>query len=1069
MNRWFFILIPGEIMSDFIFRNGLKKIDQQVQEVIKRESERQIHKLIMIPSESEAPEAVRECLGSIFQNLYAEGYPDDETRLLDEKDILDFTSRINHFRRFSDPRYYKGVEFADIIEALARRRCAEVFATPIISADELYVNVQPLSGAPANNAVYQALIQPGDTIMGMNLLHGGHLTHGSSVNRSGKLYKVIHYNVNAETEQIDYDSLAKLALDTKPKVIIAGYSSYPWVPDWKRFREIADSIGAYILADVSHIAGLIAANLVPSPVGFADVITFTTHKTLCGPRGACILTTNDALSKKIDKAVFPGEQGGPHVNVIAAMAVTFKLAKTAQFKNLQRTILENCQTLIKQLQNRGLRIAYGGSNTHLANIDCKSVKNIDGVTLSGDMAARILDLVGIVTNANTIPGDKVTAQASGIRLGTPWISQRGLKSVEVNKVADIIADVLFACEPYQVEGKSGISNRAKIDYRIFENAKIRVREVIEKFIPPNKEQEKLVYPFFFFKDDQSLFSKSGKTKESGKIKKSVANAVIEIQGEHARQFVNFAFSADINNLKTNHGINSNLITPEGIVKGQLVLINPHCFQFVFPVKNFGLVSSWLRDLSDGYIAFDEDLFRRLPGPVSITEKSAGKTIKLIKDESINLKPYFIGISDRLETKLSKFKWEPQNESSIRRTPLFEIHQQLKAKIIPFAGWEMPVWYTSVIEEHLAVRQAAGLFDVAHMGVYQAEGPDACPFLDCVCANDISNLAVGESCYTHFLDPDADVIDDLLVYRHQTEKYLVVVNASNDDKDWAWLNAVKSGNVLVDRSKPWAQSFGRKVILRNLRDPREGKDMRVDLALQGPKSRDILLSLPWDEVSRRKINRLNRTQLCTVKFQDFDLIVSRTGYTGEKIAYELFLHPSKLVEFWNLLMQYGKSYGLKPCGLGARDSLRTEAGLPLYGHEMGGELNLNVADAGFGSYVKIYKPWFIGRESFINREKNRKGTVARFRFVEQHVRMAHLGDEVWDASGKVIGKVTSCAIDTQGFLTGQAYLPNEMSKENQKIFIYQQVKKQADQRNINLKPGERGSTPDEAIVVSRFPK
>lgn len=203
-------------------------------------------------------------------------------RWMNESEILDFPARLSYYRRYSDPRYYKGVEYADIIESLARRRCAETFAANKITANDLFVNVQPLSGAPANNAVYGALIQPGDTILGMNLLHGGHLSHGSSVNRSGKLYKAIHYTVDPETEKIDYDQVEQIARENNPKIIIAGYSSYPWVPDWERFRKIADSIGAYLLADVSHIAGLIAGKAIPSPVGHAHIITFTTHKTMIG-------------------------------------------------------------------------------------------------------------------------------------------------------------------------------------------------------------------------------------------------------------------------------------------------------------------------------------------------------------------------------------------------------------------------------------------------------------------------------------------------------------------------------------------------------------------------------------------------------------------------------------------------------------------------------------------------------------------------------------------------------------------------------------------------------------------
>ncbi|HJW90992.1 MAG TPA: hypothetical protein VJ436_10175, partial [Anaerolineales bacterium] len=239
-------------MSDFLFRGSLEALDPSLHELIQLEAERQFRKLILIPSESGAPLAVRETLSSAFQNIYAEGYPDEETRWMDEVEILDYQARLAHFRRYSDPRYYKGVEYADVVEALARRRCAETFAANGVSADDLYVNVQPLSGAPANNAVYHALVNPGETILGMNLLHGGHLSHGSPVNRSGKFYNAIHYTVDPDTERLDYDAVEALAREHRPKFIIAGYSSYPWAVDWARFRAIADAAGALLFADIAH-------------------------------------------------------------------------------------------------------------------------------------------------------------------------------------------------------------------------------------------------------------------------------------------------------------------------------------------------------------------------------------------------------------------------------------------------------------------------------------------------------------------------------------------------------------------------------------------------------------------------------------------------------------------------------------------------------------------------------------------------------------------------------------------------------------------------------------------------
>jgi glycine hydroxymethyltransferase len=401
--------------------------------------------------------------------------------------------------------------------------------------------------------------------------------------------------------------------------------------------------------------------------------------------------------------------------------------------------------------------------------------------------------------------------------------------------------------------------------------------------------------------------------------------------------------------------------------------------------------------------------------------------------------------------------------------LYEVHKSSGGRMVPFAGWEMPVQYSGIYEEHLATRNAAGLFDVSHMGVYEVRGPDAASFLDTICGNDCGGLQPGESLYSQFLTPDADVIDDTLVYRRASDKFLVVVNASNDDKDRTWFESVRDGTVRIDNARPWARTYGYNAEIRNLRDPKAGEDMRVDIALQGPKSRDILLAMGTDEETRKKVIGLKRTQLCdavignpsTGSGQRFDLVVSRTGYTGEKMAFELFVHPEHAAEFWNALIKAGEPFGLKPIGLGARDSLRTEAGLPLYGHEMGlgsgkfGERDLGVAEGGFGSYIKPYKPWFIGRDAYVAREQERKGVVVRFRFDDQRVRMAHPGDPVVNGNGERIGWVTSCAIDGERFLTGQAYLENAYTKIDTPIGIHQ--------------GGNMDRPATAAKVVSRFPK
>ncbi|HPH94914.1 MAG TPA: glycine cleavage system aminomethyltransferase GcvT [Anaerolineaceae bacterium] len=1035
-------------MTDFLFRGKLSDLDPDVYELTQLEAERQVRKLIMIPSESTAPAAVREALGSVFQNIYAEGYPDEETRWMTEEEILDYPARLGQYRRFGDPRYYKGVEYADVVESLARRRCAEAFAANGITADTLYANVQPLSGAPANNAVYTALLTPGDTILGMNLLHGGHLSHGSSVNRSGKWFKAVHYAVDPVTEQINYESVEALAKEHKPKIIIAGYSSYPYVPDWARFRAIADSVGAYLLADVSHIAGLIAAGVIPSPVGYAHIITFTTHKTLCGPRSAVVLTHDLTLARKLDKGVFPGEQGGPHVHAFAALALTFKLAQTPQFKALQAQIIKNCAALNARLKERGLRIPFGGSDTHLTNVDCKTVVGPDGTALSGDIAARILDVAGLVVNRNTIPGDKTALFASGVRLGTPWVTQRGLKEADMVEIADVIADLFQCAVPYTVETRKGPSARAKVDFKVLQNCRARLRALADK-AGTDLETSKHGYPHFYYADDKPA-------------------PCYELTGDGIRQFVAYAFASDTEALQPGMSQATEMHTTEGIIEGTLTCVDQYTYRVSFKPEKASLGATWLRDLSDGYIALGGDPLRRLPGPIVVAEKNYA--LPEAPAMPAPAKPYFIGISPKENgAPLPEFKWT-EVEQPLRRTSLYDTHRELGAKMVPFAGWEMPVWYSSVVEEHLACRQVAGLFDVSHMGVYQAEGPDAAAFLDSICGNDIITLEIGESCYTHFLDPDGRVIDDTLVYRRAAEKYLVVVNASNDDKDGAWFNAVKNGTVLIDRDHPAAKAYGRGLTLRNLRDPKEGADMRVDIALQGPKSRDILLSLGCDAATRRRIMGLTRTQLCEAVVGGFELVVSRTGYTGEKMAFELFIHPDQAPAFWKALMEKGTPLGMKPCGLGARDSLRTEAGLPLYGHEMGGgEGDLGVAEAGFGSYVKTYKPWFIGRSAFLAREAKRSGVVVRFRFTEKGVRMAHNGDPVLDKKGRVIGYVTSCAIDAEGFLTGQAYLELASAVEGTPIAIFQGAPKASGKAPAELKGGDRVTLPTPATVISRFPK
>ena len=382
----------------------VQAVDREVADAITAEMERQNSHIELIASENWVSPAVMEAMGSILTNKYAEGYP--------------------------GKRYYGGCECVDIVENLAIERAKELFGCE-------YVNVQPHSGAQANMAVQFAMLTPGDTVMGMNLDHGGHLTHGSPVNFSGKYFNIVPYGVNDEGV-IDYDRVMEIAMECKPKLIIAGASAYARVIDFKKFREIADACGAYLMVDMAHIAGLVAAGLHPSPIPYADVVTTTTHKTLRGPRGGMILASAESNEKfNFNKAIFPGTQGGPLEHVIAAKAVCFKEALQPEFKEYGKNIIKNAQALCKGLQNRGIKIVSGGTDNHLMLVDLAD-KN-----LTGKDVEKWLDAAHITCNKNTIPNDPQSPfVTSGIRLGTAAVTTRGFNEADLDMVADAIAMII---------------------------------------------------------------------------------------------------------------------------------------------------------------------------------------------------------------------------------------------------------------------------------------------------------------------------------------------------------------------------------------------------------------------------------------------------------------------------------------------------------------------------------------------------------------------------------------------------------------------------------------------------
>lgn len=390
--------------------NHIKAQDEAVYKAIRGETARQKNTIELIASENFVSPAVLEAVGSVLTNKYAEGYP--------------------------GKRYYGGCKYVDVVEQLAIDRLKQIYGCE-------HANVQPHSGASANFAVYFALLNPGDTILGMNLSHGGHLTHGSPVNVSGKYFNVAAYGVDSASGRIDYDEVQRIAEESRPKIIVAGASAYPRVIDFARFREIADSVGAYLMVDMAHIAGLVAAGLHPSPVPYADVVTSTTHKTLRGPRGGIILC-KESLAKAIDKAIFPGTQGGPLEHVIAGKAVAFGEALKPEFAAYQRQIVTNAQALADRLMANGIKLVSGGTDNHLMLLD------FTGTDITGLEVEQNLERAGITVNKNTVPGEqRKPSVTSGIRIGTPSVTTRGMTEIEMTTIADMITSIVN-------DGKSAI-------------------------------------------------------------------------------------------------------------------------------------------------------------------------------------------------------------------------------------------------------------------------------------------------------------------------------------------------------------------------------------------------------------------------------------------------------------------------------------------------------------------------------------------------------------------------------------------------------------------------------------
>ncbi|MDP6438018.1 MAG: serine hydroxymethyltransferase, partial [Candidatus Brocadiia bacterium] len=627
-------------MSSFPFAGEPDKAASDIVRICAAEQERQWQRLVMIPSETICHPAAAAVLGGALGHIYAEGLPkpilchDPRPSACDEARFQSWRTRL------SDRRFYKGTVNADRVELVAHKRIAEVFAalegSP--SEAEIYVNVQALSGAAANLAVYEALLEPGDRIVGLDLAHGGHLTHGSEFNVSGKRYEAHSYGVDPATRRLDYGQVRERVREIRPRLIIGGASGYSWDFDWAALREIADEAGAYLLADVAHLAGLVAAGVLNNPLPHAHVVTFTTHKTLCGPRGAVILTTDPQLAGSVDGAVFPGMQGGPHMNSIAAIARLFELIQEdcEGFRKLQRRIVDNTQFFAECLAAEGFTLEYGGTNTHMLLVDLKEFP-VEGETcVDGEIGSRLLEIAGIVCNKNVIPGDSDGAHASGLRFGLPWLTQRGVSRQQLSEIAAIVNMVLSSVRTITVWSRLCEQKcRGRVPPGLLDEAAERTLAIAESLPYPAHSRQRAAPRVRSNIGDRTALLVRGDKVRLALDQMLTARLPVDSAPVHAWMLE--ASGAEIDDVIAVE------LEPAGREERWLVL--PHEERAV-------TVRRWIEDLSDGYLLFDDtDLQQKVDGPSVVEEVDTSALPSALVEEiqsfsgeppSDPTKPYFIG-------------------------------------------------------------------------------------------------------------------------------------------------------------------------------------------------------------------------------------------------------------------------------------------------------------------------------------------------------------------------------------------------------------------------------------------
>jgi glycine hydroxymethyltransferase len=1038
------------------WQSSMTQVDPWLAALLEREERRQFQQISLGAASSLCPSAVREAQASVFSNVDAEGYPPKRMAQAGWEQLLDLDEQVAYYQRYGDSRFNKGTELANVVEVVAQRRAAAVFSTEwannsdiSVSASDIYVNLQCPTGSLANTAVFEALLKPEDVVLSMNLVDGGHLSHGSPLHRSGKTYKIVHYGVDPSTQRLDYDQIRDLIQQYHPRLIVGGASSYPWAIDWKRFRQIAEEAEPrpYILADISHPAGLVAAGLIPNPIAYADAVTFTTYKTFCGPRGAAILSTDRAIAESIDRAVFPGLQSSPVFQQIAALAVAFEIAKTQEFKLLQHKIAENARLLHQYLTQLEIPTAFGGTNTHIVIADVGKIPTSSKQRATGDIVARLLERVGISCNSNLIPGDKYVTLASGIRLGTTWISQLGYGEAEVREIAAIIADLCKGIKLYSYYGLRRETPGGKVSEELLQSASQRVKELLNKASESGMFFEQKPVGSSYAKAQPAMLAPGDV--DRGKVRNQPEGLIVS--GERAASFLQSVITRDIYKLKQGEAFSALVLNTDGEKRLDVLVrclsSEPHpSFLLVYQHDHETHFCNWLQMLSHGFVEVErDDPYVTLDGPVVI--KSAGAeyiddTVLALAGSETDIgleagsliegcKPYFIGQTTLPKGASPDRKWfafeeAPFPEIPSRPSPLYNCHKALGATFTNLTGYELPLYFTSSSQEHEQVRKNAGLFDLSHRVLLGFQGQGAERFLDLVLTEHIPQLGIGGSCRTCILSPEGMLIRDCILYRLELDYFMMELEPFKAHMVENWLQAVAHREVMIDPARPGVE-VDRSCSIVNLKTC---SDALTVLGLQGPKSTNILQCLLNETKSRSMLHNLKKGQIIELPVSGIPGWIARRGYTGEMVGYELFVPQSKAAFLWNTLMAAGLDFALEAIGLNAADSLRIEAGLPLYGKDLAGPYHISPLEAGLGSSIKLDKPFFIGRQQLLSCSPSRR--MVRLRAKIDAATLAKLEPTILNDAGNSIGVRTSAAsvsgqfyglglLDEQSLKKGEMYL------------------------------------------------